>query len=64
MYIAASARRYLQNVSAGHTLESGGLRPNNTVIELMGEGAWSLYVLELFYEQILNQNLLLGLNLE
>lgn len=58
MYIAASARRYLQSVSAGHKL------PDDAAPELMREGAWSPYLLELFHEQILDQNLLLGLNLE
>ena len=64
MYIAASARRYLQSVSAGHHLESRNPQPNDAASELMGEVAWALYLLELFHEQILDQNLLLGLNLE
>ena len=58
MYIAASARRYLQNVSAGHELELRELQP------LLGEGVRTLYVLKLFHEQILDQDFLFRLNLE
>jgi hypothetical protein len=44
--------------------DSRDLRPNESVSELMGEGARTFYVLELFHKQILDQNFLLGLNLE
>ena len=64
MYIAASARRYLRTVSAGHKLQSRELWPNVAVSKWLQEGAWTLYVLEFFHKQILDQNFLLGLNLE
>lgn len=45
-------------------LEQRELRRNDAVSGLLGEGVRTPYGLELFHEQILDQNLLFGLNLE